>query len=282
MSAPKEERNLRTIWEGQLERCSIYTIGFLLAVIGAALHFLPVFHDLTRPLGDALFVAGILVCFVDPLLKKRLLKEASQGIFHYILGFNQDPKIQDRLKEITFGTKLLRRNYHCRCVMRPADGKMSLKMECSFEVINPTNEVVKYPHDVQCEIAEHPSDCTMTLLSTQKTYEKPAEFKSSKDDPEVLQADGEEVEIRPLTEGVTYRFGTNFSVVYPLEFFHILHFRFPTIGVRIEVEAPAEFKITATNTQQHIGRIWQYDSLFMPGEKVFIRWQREEQRAAII
>ena len=158
--------------------------------------------------------------------------------------------------------------------MKPVGDKMSLRMECLFEVVNPTNEVLEYPHDVQCEKAENPSDCTMILLSTQENYERPATFEPSGGDEEVLQANGKRVRIRPAVEGVVYTFGSNFSVLYPSEFFNILHFRFPTIGVRLEVEAPEGFKITATSTPRQAGKTWQYDGLFMPGEKLFIRWER--------
>jgi hypothetical protein len=48
-------------------------------------------------LGEAILIAGILTLVVDTFLKARLIKEASKGVFHWMLGFNLPPQIQERL-----------------------------------------------------------------------------------------------------------------------------------------------------------------------------------------
>jgi hypothetical protein len=286
MTQAAEEFSISRGWERIIAKLSYFYISALLWVIAVALYWIPkigylashfpwiagIFH----PVGESLIVAGVLVLLIDPFLKERLLHEASKGIFHYLLGFDQQPEIKKRLKELVFDTKLFRRNYNVRCVFVPENDKMRLDMDVSFEVFNPTSEVQDYTHAAQFERVEHPKSRGMFLISEAGSYSKnDVPFKPKDDDIEVLETKAETVKIKPSNKDISYRFSTKFSLIYPLEFFHAVHVGTPTIGMRVEVVPPEGFRITASQTPTCAENIWQYNQLFMPGEHVDIRWERE-------
>jgi hypothetical protein len=152
---------------------------------------------------------------------------------------------------------------------------MNLEMDCSFEVINPTGEPVKYPHAVQCEIVEKPSPGLMTLVSSQENYSFVPPITVKSDDPNVREMKGPDVTILPAVKGVSYRFGSKFSMIYPEEFFYAIHVGVPTIGMIVEVIAPEDYEVTASPTPTSAQNVWRYEKLFMPGEHIDIRWQRK-------
>lgn len=262
-------------WEVLVERTPVKYISLLLVSIGAPLLWKFPEGYFRHSLGETAILAGLLVLLVDPFLKARLLKEASKDIFHYLLGFDQQPEIKDRLKSLVFDTKVFRKGFHMRCTFVPVEDAMRLELECDFEVINPTNEIHRYSHAIQCEKVEKPEVHLMTLISDQDAYSfVPDRLESKKDDPEVLEARAKEIGIAPSTKGLTYTFGAKFSMTYPEEFFYAVHVGTPTIGMTIEVVPPPGFAVTASPTPTFAKNIWKYDKLFMPGEHVDIRWQR--------
>jgi hypothetical protein len=85
---------------------------------------------LLTPIGEALLIAGLLALIVDPVVKRHLLKEASKGIFHYMVGFDQRPEIRERLKTIVFNTKLYREGYEIKCrIERQVGGRAKLNFQ---------------------------------------------------------------------------------------------------------------------------------------------------------
>jgi hypothetical protein len=110
------------------------------------------------PIGESLLIAGLLALVVDPALKREFLKEASKGVFHLMLGFDQPAEIRERLRDIVFDTKLYRESFEIKCrIARQADGTAKLYFESSYYVVNPTPEDQKYCHRVQFEEGERPS-----------------------------------------------------------------------------------------------------------------------------
>ena len=214
---------------------------------------------------------------IDPFLKERLLREASKGIFHYLLGFDQQPEIKERLKTLVFDTRRFRRNFCLKCVLIPEDDKMRLEMDVSFEVFNPTGEALKYRHAPQFERVENPKVHLLALVSgSGVSYSKTnLKLTPKQGDPEVLEAEAGTTDIEPSSKNISYRFTNKFSLIYPQEFFYAVHVGTPTIGMRIEVVPPKGFKVTASHTPTCTDNIWQYDKLFMPGEHVDVRWERE-------
>lgn len=71
---------------------------------------------------EALLIAGLSALGVDPLLKRDLLREASQGIFKHMLGFEHLPEVKDKLEQSVRETKLIRKSIDLRCEIEPRDG----------------------------------------------------------------------------------------------------------------------------------------------------------------
>jgi hypothetical protein len=275
VQATTTEFSVKTWWENFMARMQAHYIFIFLCAVGGGLLWFGPPESFRRSLGEATFIAGLLVLFVDPMLKGRLLREASQGIFHYLLGYDQQPEIKDRLQKLVFDTKLFRKNFYMKCIFTPQRDSMRLDLDCSFEIINPTNEPQKYTHCIQCERVERPTVGALTLLSEKETYCVVPELRPKKDDPQALEASAGELEIQPLSKGRTYRFGTKFSMIYPLEFFYAVHVGAPTIGMTIEVVPPEGFEVSVSPCPISTANIWKHDKLFMPGEHVDVRWEKK-------
>jgi hypothetical protein len=227
-------------------------------------------------LGEAAIIAALLLVLVDPFLKARLLRDASKGLFHFLLGYDHQPEIKDRLEELVYGTKIFRKHFYMKCILTPEDGFMHLDLDYRFEVVNPTNDAHEYVHVVQCERVEKPKPGLMTLVSGQENYGFVPNLTLKADDPRVLEAVARKVSILPARKGTTYKFGSKFSMTYPEEFFYAVHVGVPTIGMTIEVASPPGFEVSASPTPTCAQNIWVYDKLFMPGEHVDVRWERNK------
>jgi hypothetical protein len=272
---PADEFSVKTWWERKIERAQPHQIFFCLLLVGLVMRLLVPWH-FWQALGEATIIAAILILFVDPMLKGRLLREASQGIFHYLLGYDQQPEIKERLRSLVFGTKLFRKNFYLKCVLIPESGSMRLDMDVSFEVFNPTDEGQTYTHATQFEKVEHPKSYVMALISEAGSYSKNnVPFNPKDGDIEVLEAKAGPINIEPDSKKISYRFSHKLSLSYPLEFFHAIHVGTPTIGMTLEVVPPKGFRVTASQTPTCTDNIWQYDGLFMPGDHKDFRWERE-------
>lgn len=280
-----DEFSIRTWWEALIAKLPYFYVTVLLWALAFVCFWFPKISyiavriswlaGIVRPIGESLVVAGILVLLIDPFLKERLLREASRGIFHYLLGFDQQPEIKERLKKLVFDTTLFRRNYHMTCRFIPEQsGQMRLEIQSRFDVVNPTNEAKPFQHILQGERVENLTVRSLTLVSSEGNYTKTPSLQPKQDDPEVVEADGGRIQIQPSSKGLNYTFGTNFSMLYPMEFFLALNFSAPTIGVTIEVFPPEGFEITASATPTHTTNIWRYDKLFMPNEHIDLRWRK--------
>jgi hypothetical protein len=89
----------------------IWIIAILLVLVGAALLWWSPEVTFRHGLGEAVLIAGVLSLVVDPFLKRDLQREASLDIFHHMLGFDQQPEIKDRLKDLICKTVLYRRDF---------------------------------------------------------------------------------------------------------------------------------------------------------------------------
>jgi hypothetical protein len=275
MTETAEMFSLESWWEGVIEKTPVKYICLILGALGGSFLYWAPRDSFRHSLGEAAIIAALLIFLVDPFLKARLLREAAKDIFHHLLGFDQPPEIKKRLQSIVFDTKLFRRDFCMRCSLVPESGNlMRLECECSFDVVNPTSDAISYPHLAQFEKSENPQYRQMTLVSVQENYAKIPKVTDKADDPWVLEANAGETNIQPSSSHITYRFGTDFSLEYPQEFFHAVHFTHPTIGVTIELLPPVGYEAVASPTKTVAGNTWKYEKLFMPAEHVDIRWRK--------
>jgi len=264
-------------WERLVQRTPVKYVSLVLGGIGAYLLWRYPAGYFRHSLGEAGVIAGLLVFLVDPFLKWRLQREAAQDIFHYLLGFDQQPQIKERLRRLVFETKLFRRNFNARYKLVPEDGTMRIEFEYDFELVNPTEEAIDFPLKIDCETAEYPHLDYLSLVSSEKSHLWHPEMKPKPDDPWVLQGIADPVKIQPASKGISYRYGGKCSLNYPLSFYYAQHFGYPTIGVTVTIECSPNFEVDSAPTPAHEGNVWRYEGLFMPGDHINIRWKQKNK-----
>src|SRR5207244_12547597 len=146
-------------------------------------------------------------------------------------------------------------------------------MEFDFELVNPTEEAVEFQYKIDFEQAENPRLDSLTLISSEKSYEWRPALNATEDEPFVLQGLADPVKIQPASKGFSYRFGGKCAVSYPAAFYYAQHFAYPTIGVTVTIEHPQTLEVAAAQTPAHEGNVWRYERLFMPGDHISIRWK---------
>jgi hypothetical protein len=265
------------------EKNCVWIVGLALAIIGAlcvaaGLIWLPAnwsgnhSNEFVKAVGDALLIAGALTIVVDPFLKRRLVKEASKGIFKHMLGFDHEPEIKDRLESIAFNTKLFRKDLRIVCnITDLADSTVRLDINQSWMVCNPTQRSLKYPPGLAFERAERPTDVVLKVMGAESF-----ELRGCPQDPNelgVLRTERREAEVPPGESGLLVE--ATFSVTLPDDFYHVFSAGSPLIGASISVNAPAHLKIvTSSGWTEQQGSTWRYQKLFMPGEVITVRWFR--------
>ncbi len=257
----------------QLEVSWNIIVGIVLSLSGGILLWqLPEAH-LTRAFGDALLIAGLLTVCVDYFVKRDLAREAAQNIFHHILGFDQPPEIRDRLKAIVHETKIYRRNYRANIHISSHTEGVLISVKYSFDLVNPTNQTLPFTQKVSCERGERLQKCRLWMTSADKKYQVDCTVKVNEDDPDAMQASAEEVSIKPHKKEHTYTFGGEYSQIMPKDFFFVLYFGDPTIGVSLELTHTPDLRINATIPNLRNGDMFEYEGLFMPGDHLYVRWE---------
>src|SRR5207248_10135291 len=112
-------------------------------------------------IGEAAVISALLMFLVDPFLKARLLKEAARDIFEYLLGFDQQPQLKERLKRLVFDTKLFRGNFNAR---------YKLLHQVDFELVNSTKEAIEFPYKMDFDHAENHRLDSVSRLSLVYIY----------------------------------------------------------------------------------------------------------------
>jgi hypothetical protein len=180
--------------------------------------------------------------------------------------------LKERLRRLVFDTKLFRKNFNARYKLIPQEDFIQIEMEFDFELVNPTEEAIEFQYKVDFDQAESPRLDSLSLICSEKSYEWRPALESKKDDPFVVQGFADPVEIQPASKGISYRFGGKCAVSYPLSFCYTQHFGYPTIGVTVTIDYPQTLEVHAAPTPAHEGNVWRYESLFMPGDHLNIRW----------
>jgi len=266
--------SLEARWEKLIERTPVKYISLVLGAVGGLLVWKFPADYFLHSIGEAAVIAALLMLLVDPFLKARLLKEAARDIFEYLLGFAHQPQLRERLRRLVFDTKLFRKNFNARYKLIPQADFIQIDMEFDFELVNPTQETLEFEYKIDFEQAENPRLDSLTLISSEKSYEWRPTLQSKEDEPSVLQGFADPVKIHPASKGISYRFGGRCAVSYPLSFYYAQHFGYPTIGVTVTIEHPQTLEVDAAPTPAHEGSVWRYERLFMPGDHINIRWRQ--------
>src|SRR6266478_1303271 len=205
--------SLETWWEKFIEKTPVKYISLALGGVGGLLVWQYPAGYFRHAIGEAAVIAALLMFLVDPFLKARLLKEAARDIFEYLLAFDQQPEIKERLRRLVFDTTLFRRNFNARYKLVPDGDLMRIELEYDFELVNPTEEAIDFPMKIDFEKAENPTLDYLTLVSSEKSHKwQQPELKAKQDEPWVLQGFAEPVKIQPASKGISYRFSGKCAV----------------------------------------------------------------------
>lgn len=263
-----------------------YTILALLS-FGIALlivHFPYVTDNLTHALGHAFIIASILAATVDHYLKERVLREVSLDVSKYLVGYRLPEEVQDRIREL-MQSKWIRRKFEVRAGFSEISNGKKIKADIhiSEEIQNITSEYLEYQDRIEFEKHE-PS----TLLELQcDSEDRACSYHLSGDELRKMTTEssgrlittGKSVRIPPVLEslGRSYRFRARYELIQLTTFSELISFNFPTIGVSIEItDAPSNYHFHVTPVADLIGNNrWEYKRLFLPGEHVRIRWDRD-------
>ena len=115
------------------------------------------------------------------------------------------------------------------------------------------------------------------MTSPDKTYQTDCSIEINREDPETVSANAEKVSIKPQTKGHKYKFGGEYSQIMPRDFYFVLYFGIPTIGVSFDLTHSADLRVTASNPTLRNGDMFEYEGLFMPGDHLYVRWERATQ-----
>lgn len=253
---------------------------FALLLIGGGITVDRYFHQfpIAFVTADAMIVAGILALGIDPLLKRHLLYEASRGIFVHLLGFEHHPQVKDKLKEIVFGTKILRPNINLRCEVAPQDRFFLFTVEYDAEIINPTDIPVEYRPTIEWEMAHNPTVHRMSFVSSDgkvKWNAADLEIGESSIERGVAELHPKKFIIQPQSKKISYKSSGKFALKL-VHGYWVLFIGTPTLSLSIRVTAPDDYEVSATSADVETHNYWQYNSIRMRGDHITLRWRKKD------
>jgi hypothetical protein len=258
----------------------LFVVGALLFIPWRRLEEHPVLQEVAPRLGEALVIAGILALLVDPFLKARLQRDAARSIFEHMLGFDHEPELKAKLRDIVFNTTLYRRDFKLCCDITSATDSpemVQLFLTSEYEVFNPSLEKKRYQVPLKFVSAERPADCEVTqIIGDEQPEVSHPTLKET--DSGYVAANTSEMALEPLSKGNRYRFIAKCRCEAPQNWFHSVHFGFPTIDAVITVKAPEGWSVWVggqEDKRQSSAR-WHNVGLFMPGDKVEIHWRKPD------
>lgn len=228
-------------------------------------------HYVIRGLAEAFIIAGLLALIVDPYLKRDLLQEASRGIFVHLLGFEHRPEVKDKIKEIVFETKLLRKTADLRCVAEErSDGFFNFTVEYDSEFLNPTNIPVEYVPWMEFDKAHKLEIIEMSFTSSDGKYKWHGKPEPKEKEPGVESVEGKKFTIQPESNGITYKGHSKYRILLR-HGYCIFYAGRPTLRTTVHATIPVGYEVSATPATVENVNYWQYDSLQMKGDHVTLR-----------
>jgi hypothetical protein len=232
--------------------------------------------ELAKGIGEALIVAGTLSFGIDPLLKRDLLEEASRGIFIHLLGFEHHPQVKDKLREIVFGTTLLRAKCDIQCWIEIKDDSFLFTAEYTQELVNPTNNPIDYQQSVEWDMAHKAKMIEMSFHSSDGKYKWSSSDIEVKETPDqgVNTAKGKKFTIQPSSKNVSYK-GIAKYQIKTLHGYVTFNMGRPTLNLTLRaIGIPPGYEVRASPSDIENQNYWEYTGIRMRGEHVTMRWRK--------
>ena len=265
---------LREYWITIVALVVLTTIGFLFVMF-------PREENRWHGLLEAIFIAAFLTVTVDPFVKKRLLKEASQDIFHHLIGVDLPIEMRESLKQYVFGMKYYRKTLEVRAQgQREGDGRLRIHIRIEAEVIAVTK--ADYHQSLAFESSEDPRVIKMEARTATRTSEwaPRSPLVESKMEPMELVARNDPL---PLRRGEELKSLFSFNIHGSETDFWVLHFGTTTLRTKVILEPLPNMEMFASDAgcrDPHNPNVYNYDEVFIKGDHLHIRWRPKEMPTA--
>lgn len=172
-------------------------------------------------------------------------------------------RIVGRVADLSQAKNLYRKNFDIRFVLEKFGPRVKARIYTQYEIVNGSNRPQPYTQEItvdDCEAGQ------VDVLSV-SVDEKPIYFMRPPDvterHPGYSSYKGRTILIEPSSSGKRYVGVAEWTIVRHDNDFWYLHFGIPTLGVRVETVAPADFEITPPSSTpelvtvgQHINITW--------------------------
>jgi hypothetical protein len=247
-------------------------VGILLLLIGGlGVAFCP--DQIGSRLSEALFITGFITAAVDPVLRRRLLKEASKDIFQHLLGFNLPLEAREALLDFVEQNRSYRANTQIDVAVTGAGrGLVDLHWTIRSELI--AVAATKYKQHLSFEEAENGNIEHMSVTSLEhpeRNYSLVAPtLRRNADEPMVMEWYGKEIKLKKGDVLQTY---AKFKTSGPEIGFSVHNFGATTIHPSLRISPSPNFEVSASISDQRNGDEYIYQKVFVRGGHIQIRWK---------
>jgi hypothetical protein len=235
-------------------------------------------------IGEALIIAGVLALTVDSYVKEHLLKEASQDIAKYLVGYQLPPEIQGTIKDL-MSTNLVSRDLHLHYELslpEQSPGNVLAEVTLTYRVDNISNKKRSYKQYVYQQSTFSPTFLELRCDSNDEhgkyhlgVRELSLQLKGQEGEF-LAEVSAPEIQLRPncQTGKFRYQFTAKFKLLFPEDYGDFFVFDDPTIGVVMTAEYPDEIDFVGPSDPDNINR-WEYARVFFGGEQITVQWRKK-------
>jgi len=264
-------------WLLYLASIALVASGAFLVWLSFRYPFEPFNKESLLALGHALVIAGLLALTVDRFVKQRLVKEVARDTARFVVGYELPEELRQRIQDL-LRTALVRTNYLATYRLRTTEQGIELEVETSWNIENYSSVPQPYTQEVILERHERATSLSIQGKSSDGNYNYDLKGVTLRlaEDENTIRVKGDQMMIQPRSSGVVYDVLTRF-VICPKDNATPNVFGAPTFGATILTEVPPGYSITLRSMVEdgkQIGGKWRFNKLFMPGEHIWIRWQR--------
>lgn len=250
-----------------------YIAGGLLTVIGFILYYLFRNEGFAHSLSEFLMLAGILTLSVDPWLKWRFQREASENIFQHLLGFGLPKEVRESLRDFLSDNRYYRTDVVIDAHVAPIS---SSQVEVRLTIRGKVKAIAKTPYQqhISFEEAENGQILSASITSNlhhEKSYNKSdVTLSVVEEEPMVYGWSGETINLKKDEEIETW---VELKITRPISGWHVINLGTLTINPVIRLTADSGLEVSADKPDRKNGPEFYYDRVFVKGDHIQIRWK---------
>jgi hypothetical protein len=247
-------------------------IAAIMATVRSHFYGHEVTREFVRAIGEAMFIAGFLAVTVDRYVKWYLLREVTQDISKYLIGYNLPTEIQGRIGEL-MATAIIRREFEQHYILeRDESGTMRLTTEFRYTLMNCANSAREFTPRIDFEKHEAPTVMEFRCDSSDKKAvdcKTPGNVELTEKQDGILSIALKRINVQP---GVFYHVSGKYFRTVKNDDSDLMAFIIPTIGVTIRAEYPDGISFSAGTATIETKDRWEFQTLFVGGQHIHVRW----------